>query len=112
MVKMRMIALTTPQPGREQEFHDWYNNVHLHEIVNTFGMEKATRYELVAKLMGSDTNQFLAIYEFEADDPAAFLGTMGAAAQSGKLTQSDAQDFGTCYTAVFREIAEPVLPSA
>lgn len=111
MPKMRMIALTTPLPGREQEFHDWYNNVHLPELVNQFGFEQASRWELVAKLMGSDTNPYLAIYEWEAEDPMAFLGQMGEAAQAGKLTQSDAQDFGTCYTAVFQAVGEPVLPS-
>lgn len=35
---------------------------------------------------------------------------MGAAAQSGELTQSDAQDFGTCYTALFTEMGERVVP--
>ena len=111
MTKMRMIALTTPKPGREQEFHDWYNNCHLPELVNQFGFAQASRWELVAKLMGSDTNPYLAIYEWEADDPMAFLTQMGEAAQSGKLTQSDAQDFGTCYTAVFQALGEPVLPT-
>jgi hypothetical protein len=40
----------------------------------------------------------------------AFLGAMGAAAQGGQLTQSDAQDFGTCYTALFTEHGERVVP--
>jgi len=109
MPKMRMIALTTPQPGREDEYHEWYNNTHLPELVNLFGMEQASRWELVAKLMGSDPNQYLAIYEFEADDPAQILAKFGEAAQGGKLTQSDAQDFGTCYTAVFQQLGEPVV---
>ncbi|MDE8653511.1 hypothetical protein PYV00_17570 [Novosphingobium sp. H3SJ31-1] len=112
MANLKLVALTTPQPGREQEYHDWYNNVHLPELVNQLGMAGATRYELVTKLMGADTNQFLAIYDIEADDPMAVLGRMGEAAQSGKLTQSDAQDFGTCYTALFRQIGERVMPDA
>jgi hypothetical protein len=110
MPQCRLIALTTPLPGREQEYHDWYNNVHLPELVNLFNMDGAQRFELVAKLMGADTNQYLAIYEFEADDPAATLAKMGEAAQSGKMTPSDAQDMGTTYTALFQEIGPRLTP--
>ena len=83
--------------------------MHLPELVNKFGMAGAQRYKLAAKLMGNDENEFLAIYDIEADDPVAFLGKMGAAAQSGELTKSDSQDFGTCYTALFTELGERVV---
>lgn len=103
MPQCKLVALTTPLPGREADYHDWYNNVHLPELVNQFGMQGAQRYQLVAKLIGADPNQFLAIYDIETDDPGAFLAQMGAAAQAGKMTPSDAQDMGTTYTALFME---------
>ncbi|MES2572301.1 MAG: thrombospondin type 3 repeat-containing protein, partial [Verrucomicrobiota bacterium] len=34
----KLIALTTPVAGREQDYHDWYNNVHLPELVNGLGL--------------------------------------------------------------------------
>jgi hypothetical protein len=111
-MKMKLVALTRPQPGREDEYHEWYNTKHLPELVNKFNMAGAQRYKLAAKLMGSDENEFLAIYDIEAEDPMAFLGAMGAAAQGGELTQSDAQDFGICYTALFTELGDPVLPQS
>lgn len=109
-MKLKLIALTRPQPGREAEYHEWYDNTHLPELVNTFGLAGAQRYKRAARLMGSDENEFLAIYDIEADDPGAFLATFGAAAQSGKLTMSDAQDMGSCYTALFTEHGERVVP--
>lgn len=112
MPKMKLVALTRPLPGREDEYHEWYNTKHLPELVNKFGMAGAQRYKLAAKLMGSDENEYLAIYDIEADDPMAFLGAVGAASQSGELTQSDAQDFGTCYTALFTEYGERVVPES
>ena len=112
MPQCRLIALTTPLPGREADYHEWYNNVHLPELVNMFNMDGAQRFQLVAKLMGADPNQYLAIYEFEADDPGAMLAKMGEAAQTGKLTPSNAQDMGTTYTALFSECGERVVPSA
>ena len=108
MVQCRLVALTTPAPGKEDEYHDWYQNVHLPEILSFPGGIKAQRFKQVAKLMGSDTNPYLAIYEFDCENPAEFLAAMGAAAQSGKLTPGTAQDMATCYTALFMEHGEVV----
>ncbi len=107
----KLVALTRPLPGREADYHEWYDKVHLPELVETFGLVGAQRFKLVAKLMGADQNEFMAIYDIETDDPAALLGAMGAASKSGKLTQSDAQDFATCYTALFCEMGERVVPA-
>jgi len=111
MPKCKMIALTTPLPGKEAEFHDWYQNTHLPELVS-LGMEGAQRYQLVAKLMGADTNQWMAIYDIDVDDPVAFLGKLGAAAESGEMTPGTAQDMATTYTALFTEYGERVEPKA
>jgi len=109
-MKMKLVALTRPLPGREAEYHEWYDTKHLPELVNKLGMAGAQRYKLAAKLTGSDENEYLAIYDIEADDPMAFLGAMGAVLQGGELTQSDTQDFGTCYAALFTEMGERVVP--
>lgn len=110
MPSCKLVALTRPLPGREDDYHDWYQNVHLPELVNLFKMKGAQRYKLVAKLMGADENEFLAIYDVECDDPFALLGEMGQAAGSGRMTQSDASDAGTTYTALFQEYDERVVP--
>ena len=103
MAKCKLIALTTPVAGREDEFHDWYQNIHLPEVLALPGGVSAQRFKLVAKMIGNDTNPWLAIYDFECDDPMVTLGAMGEAAGSGKLTQSTASDMATTYTAFFME---------
>lgn len=103
MAKCKLIALTTPVAGKEGQYHDWYQNVHLPEILSLPGGVSAQRFKLVAKMIGADENQYLAIYDFECDDPGVTLGAMGEAAGSGKLTQTDASDMGTTYTAFFIE---------
>ena len=80
MAKFKMIALTTPVPGKEAEYHDWYQNVHLPELTQIAGLHAGQRYKLVTKFIGEDTNQYLAIYDIECDDPMIFLGAMGEAA--------------------------------
>lgn len=109
MAKCKLVALTTPVAGKEAEFHEWYQNVHLPEILSLPGGQSGQRYELVAKLMGADPNQWLAIYDFECDDPAAVLGAMGEAAASGKMTQTDSSDMSNTYTAFFVEHGDKVL---
>jgi hypothetical protein len=111
MPSCKLVALTRPLPGREGDYHDWYQNTHLPELVNMFKMKGAQRYKLVAKLMGADENEVLAIYDIECDDPMALLGEMGQAAASGRMTQSDASDMGTTYTALFQEYDKRVVPS-
>ena len=103
MAKCKLIALTTPLPGKEAEFHDWYQNTHLPEVTSVPGFEGAQRFQLVAKLMGGDENQYLAIYDAEVDDPGALLAGMGALSQSGKMTPPIYQDMATTYTAFFVE---------
>ena len=109
MAKYKMIALTTPVPGKEAEYHEWYQKTHLPQLTGFNGIDSAQRFKLSAKLMGSDNNQYLAIYDIETDDPMALLGAIGEASASGKLTQSDASDMGTTYTALFQEFDEPVV---
>lgn len=108
MPKVKLVALTTPLPGKEEEFHDWYQNTHLKEVISVPGFTGAQRFKLVAKLMGSDTNQYLAIYDAEVDDPAALLGRMGEFAQSGKMTPATTQDMATTYTSLFVECGDYV----
>jgi hypothetical protein len=112
MAKFKLVALTTPVAGKEKEFHAWYQNTHLPELVAFPGMTGAQRYKLVAKLAGSDNNPWLAIYDIETDDAMAFLGAVGQAAATGKLTQSTASDMATTYTALFQEHGERVEKQA
>jgi len=112
MAKFKMIALTTPVAGKEEAFHDWYQNVHLPELCTIAGLKGGQRYKLVTKFIGADTNQWLAIYDIDVDDPMTFLGAMGEAAGSGRLTQSDASDMGVTYTAFFSEYGERVEAKA
>jgi hypothetical protein len=108
MAKFKLIALASPVAGKEDEFHDWYQNTHLPQIIGLPGGVGAQRYKLVAKLMGNDENEWLAIYDIEADDPMQFMGAMMEAAQGGKLTQTEANDMGKVYTALFAEYGERV----
>jgi len=52
--------------AREAEFNDWYNQIHLPDILETQGFIRATRYENTEPSEGKA--KFLATYEIETDD--------------------------------------------
>ena len=108
MAKCKLVALTTPLPGKEAEFHDWYQNAHLGEIISIPGFLGAQRFKLVARLAGSDSNPYLAIYDAETDDPGALLAGLGELVKSGKMTPPAYQDMATTYTALFTECGDYV----
>ncbi|MFM6932692.1 MAG: hypothetical protein ACKOUT_10670 [Novosphingobium sp.] len=108
MPRYKMIALTKPIEGRDEEFNAWYQNVHLVELCAMPGVTGAQRYKLAAPLQGYDERPYLAIYDIECDDIRQTLGAIGAASASGKMTQSDAADSASAYTVVFEEFGERV----
>jgi hypothetical protein len=64
-MKYLMIAQTTAKEGREQEFNDWYDNVHLAEVLALPGFQAAQRFGVAS---GKTPFKFYAAYEVEADN--------------------------------------------
>jgi len=52
--------------AHEVEFNEWYNKIHLPDVLETPGFIRATRYENTRP--SKEKAKFLAIYEIEADD--------------------------------------------
>jgi len=52
--------------AREDEFNDWYNNIHIPDVMETQGFISATRYEIIQST--DEKGKYLAIYEMETDD--------------------------------------------
>lgn len=53
-------------PAREDEYHDWYNNIHIPDILKTPDFISARRYQI--KEFRDGRGKYLAIYEIETDD--------------------------------------------
>jgi hypothetical protein len=97
-----MLVFTNPAEGREQEFDDWYDNVHIPETLRTEGFVAVTRYALsdvqaaTRRLDAAekDVNEatppqrYLAVWELEGDLRHAFAA-VGRELASGRLAMSD-----------------------
>ena len=88
MRKFTWIVQTNAVPGQEGAFNAWYDDVHLDDLLRIPGVTAARRSQLVETVqMTTDETglkltdaegigakyKYLAIYELEADDPAALL---------------------------------------
>jgi hypothetical protein len=56
---------------REEEFREWYDDVHVPDILVTPGIVQASRYENIDP-DGNKRPQYMVIYEIETDDIDAF----------------------------------------
>jgi len=106
MPKYNMIVLSRPVEGHEEEYNDWYNNIHLPEVLGTEGFVAAQRFKLAG---GPDAPApYLAIYEVESDDYAASLAKLFERVDEGKIAISSALDQSTAIAAGYESITERI----
>jgi hypothetical protein len=102
---------TTPQ--REGEYNDWYDRVHLKDVLAIPGVVAASRYRLSERQLappGDDADRgYLAVYEIEAEDPKAVLTALQAGGAQMQLT--DAMEMDPPPETTFFEEITPRLRS-
>jgi hypothetical protein len=110
MSRYRFVVLSNPVAGREDEFNEWYDKHHLHEILAIPGMSSAQRFRLSESSTPVGAEQpyrYLALYEIETDDLGAVIG--GLSDPSGRV-RSDAVDLGRTAAWIFEEIGVAQVP--
>ena len=100
-MKNLILVLTEPTEGRQDEFNDYYENLHLDEVLATTGWDTAKRFELVDQAGGQCPLKYLAIYEVETDDPDDIIPTLNRTRPERR--QSDALNRKTASIWVFSE---------
>ena len=84
-----IVGTNCADPAREKEYNDWYDNIHLPDVLETPGFIGATRYENTTPQEGEA--RFLAIYEIETDDIAAFskanMENMAKKREAGRMSE-------------------------
>lgn len=69
----------TPQAGKEAEFHEWYENVHLDDVLRTTDTyTTAQRFGVVHQVGMEQPNAHLAVYDCMAASPEAAMADLNA----------------------------------
>jgi hypothetical protein len=111
MPSYKMIVMSRPTEGREDEYNDWYQNVHLHELVALQGFKSAQRFRLARSLVEGEADPYLSVYEIETDDIDAVLQNLRSTAEQGRITMSDSLDLSHTSAVVYEEFGAPVSAS-
>ena len=110
MARYKLVTQTRPVEGREAEYNEWFQNVHMRQVVALPGFRGAQRYRLARSLDPSPPAPYLAIYDIETTDIDAVLGGLLNASQRGLLTMCDAflNEPQHRIAAIYEEFGEPV----
>ncbi len=108
MTHYKMVVLSNPVAGREQECNDWYLNQHLSEVVALPGFVSAQRFHLASPMAAPNPYQFMAVYDMDCDDLDQTLSGLVTAAESGELEVSPALDSDNAYAVIYTADGEPV----
>jgi hypothetical protein len=94
MPKAVMIVYSRPSdPAREDDYNDWYDNVHLREVCDVPGFVSARRYrvsDVQSRPQEHGLPEYLAIYELESDDLQASVDELMARVADGRVKVTDA----------------------
>jgi hypothetical protein len=107
MASYNLVVLSNPVAGKEDEYNEWYTNIHIPDVVRCEGFTGGRRFKLG---QGFDAeHKYMAIYEMETNDPAAVIAGMTAKAGTPELSISPALDQAgvamTLYEAITPRIA-------
>jgi hypothetical protein len=109
MARFLLMVYSSPNAGQDQEYHKWYQNQHLADVVALDGFVGASRFAPV-EMSGLDSGQqFLAIYEIEAESHEAAMQTL--AENGSKMAISPGFDPSSVKMQLFKSIGERVSGS-
>lgn len=92
MAKYLLLVSSNPAPGKEDAYNDWYDNVHLADVCAIPGIVGGTRYKVDPASPESPETSYLAIYEFDTEEPQAVLDELLRRAGAGEMEISDTLD--------------------
>ena len=98
--KFIQIVFSNPAEGKDDEFNEWYDNVHIPDLLAIPGMLSAQRYDLRAaeiyRMEGATQpeHRYLLIYEMEGDVDA-ILQEIQENVAAGKINMADCLDMSS-----------------
>jgi hypothetical protein len=77
MPKAVMVVMTNvSDASKDADFNQWYDDVHLSDVLMTPGINKATRFKLAQGKVKEGRGQYLALYELEVDDLSSVMAKL------------------------------------
>ncbi|RYE52896.1 MAG: hypothetical protein EOP18_09985 [Rhizobiaceae bacterium] len=115
MGRYSWFVFTNCTPGDDAEFNDWYDNVHVPDLLKVPGVVACSRSSLAAPQMGNADGtlfmcgteeigakyQYVACYSIESDDPRAVLEDILSRSGTEDMLMTDT--LADAYTILFQD---------
>lgn len=108
MARYKLVVMSRPTEGREDEYNDWYQNFHLQQMVALPGFVSAQRFRFSRDLGERTTFPYMALYEIDTDDIDAVVRAIESSSGTEALMVSGAIDTASAYVAIYEEFGEVV----
>ncbi len=96
MGKYRVLIKSNAVAGKEAAYEEWYNSIHLGEVLAVPGFKSGQQFRNPPEADGSSpAHSHAALFEVESDDINATLAGLGEEFASGRMTLTDALDTAT-----------------
>ena len=102
-------------PEQDQEYNDWYDDVHIPEVCSVAGIVSARRFKLSTvqrNLVDASTPRYVAIYDLDAPDIQPIADELGARLADGRMHMSDAFVVSRGFPAMYFEECGPQDPAS
>ncbi len=83
MARYLILFHSRPHAGHDDAFNDWYDRVHVKDVLSVPGFLACQRYVVREK---DQAAKYVAAYEVESDDPQATLGALFEAAKAQEIS--------------------------
>jgi hypothetical protein len=94
-----LLVMSDATDGDDDTYNDWYDNVHLRDVLEVPGFVAARRFAAVPSVNGELPDlPYLAIYEIEADDIAEVQRVLSAAAATMEISPTLDRSSAATYT--------------
>jgi len=110
MTTYRLVVLSSAMSGREREFENWYDDVHIPDIAAIEGVVSSSRMRVIdssSNALDAPAWRSLAIYEFGENAPADVIRRIGEAKSAGTMMISTALDRSSIVKLIVAD-AQPV----
>lgn len=99
MAGKQLLVLSNPVRGRDAEFNDWYDNVHVPDVLKVPGVTGGRRFKVL-----DGTWSYAAIYDLDTNDPATLMRELELRVASGEIGISDALDAASLKACVIEPL--------
>jgi hypothetical protein len=98
-----MAVYSNAQPGRDADYMNWYENVHVKEICTIKGVTEGHVYQILPTSPAKPNTTYMAIYELDVDDPMSVMAEIGRKSQAGEMTMTDAIDAASAQITLYKK---------